>query len=145
MIRFFLLQNRQGKTRLSKWYVDVPEEEKRKIEGEVYRLTTSRDSKFTNFIEYKMYKLIYRRYAGLYFIMCVETTDNELAILENIHLFVEILDNYFGNVCELDLVFNFNKVYAILDEYIVGGEVLETSRAEVLQRMYDFDKTLEKN
>lgn len=57
-----------------------------------------------------MYKLIYRRYAGLYFIMCVETTDNELAILENIHLFVEILDNYFGNVCELDLVFNFNKV-----------------------------------
>lgn len=135
-----LLQNRQGKTRLSKWYVDVEEEEKRKIEGEVYRLTTSRDAKFTNFIEvrgysfmegtywfclwvcvsegacvclqYKTYKLIYRRYAGLYFIMCVEVHDNELGILENIHLFVEILDNYFGNVCELDLVFNFNKVSA---------------------------------
>ena len=27
-----------------------------------------------------------------------------------IHLFVEILDRYFGNVCELDIIFNFHKV-----------------------------------
>jgi hypothetical protein len=27
-----------------------------------------------------------------------------------IHHFVEILDRYFGNVCELDLIFNFHKV-----------------------------------
>ena len=26
-----------------------------------------------------------------------------------IHLFVEILDRYFGNVCELDIIFNFHK------------------------------------
>lgn len=37
-------------------------------------------------------------------------TDNELAYLESIHLFVEILDHFFSNVCELDLVFNFHKV-----------------------------------
>lgn len=30
--------------------------------------------------------------------------------------FVEILDRYFGNVCELDLIFNFHKAYYILDE-----------------------------
>ena len=56
------------------------------------------------------YKVIYRRYAGLFFSLCVDTSDNELAYLESIHLFVETLDMYFGNVCELDLVFNFNKV-----------------------------------
>ena len=50
-IRFFLLQNRQGKTRLSKWYVAIDENDKRKIESEVHRLVTSRDSKFTNFFE----------------------------------------------------------------------------------------------
>lgn len=27
-----------------------------------------------------------------------------------IHLFVEVLDKYFSNVCELDLVWHFNKV-----------------------------------
>ena len=41
---------------------------------------------------------------------CIDVTDNELAYLEAIHLFVEMLDRYFGNVCELDLVFNFHKV-----------------------------------
>jgi hypothetical protein len=50
-IRFFLLQNRQGKTRLSKWYVAIEEADKRKIENEVHRLVTARDSKFTNFVE----------------------------------------------------------------------------------------------
>ena len=50
-IRFFLLQNRQGKTRLSKWYVAIEEEEMRKIESEVHRIVTSRDSKYTNFVE----------------------------------------------------------------------------------------------
>lgn len=40
----------------------------------------------------------------------MDTNDNELAYLEAIHFFVEVLDAFFGNVCELDLVFNFYKV-----------------------------------
>ena len=44
--------------------------------------------------------------------MCVDANDNELAYLEAIHFFVEVLDQFFGNVCELDLVFNFYKVRA---------------------------------
>ena len=63
-------------------------------------------------LQYKTAKVVYRRYAGLFFSMCVDVTDNELAYLESIHLFVEILDHYFSNVCELDLVFNFHKVCA---------------------------------
>jgi len=53
---------------------------------------------------------VYRRYAGLYFCICVDITDNNLAYLEAIHNFVEVLNEYFHNVCELDLVFNFYKV-----------------------------------
>lgn len=71
---------------------------------------------------------MYRRYAGLFFTLCVDAEDNELSYLEFIHLFVEVLDQYFGSVCELDLVFNFYKVYQILDEMVVGGEVMETSK-----------------
>jgi hypothetical protein len=50
----------------------------------------------------------------LQFSFCIDVTDNELAYLESIHLFVEMLDRYFGNVCELDLVFNFHKVRGAL-------------------------------
>ena len=60
--------------------------------------------------QFKQFKIIYRRYAGLFFTLCVDVTDNELVYFESIHLFVELLDQFFGNVCELDLVFNFNKV-----------------------------------
>ena len=61
-------------------------------------------------MQFRTHKVIYRRYAGLFFSLCVDITDNELAYLECIHLFVEILDHFFSNVCELDLVFNFHKV-----------------------------------
>ena len=86
MIKFILLQNRQGKTRLSKWYETVTE--KNRLEAEIHRIVGRRDAKFTNFVEYRHYKIIYRRYAGLFFTLGVDMHDNELGMLELIHLFV---------------------------------------------------------
>jgi AP-1 complex subunit sigma 1/2 len=45
-----------------------------------------------------------------------------------IHSFVEVLDRYFGSVCELDLIFNFHKAYYILDEVLLAGELQEPSK-----------------
>ncbi|KAK7321804.1 hypothetical protein VNO77_32758 [Canavalia gladiata] len=140
MIRFILLQNRQGKTRLAKYYVPLEDSEKHKVEYEVHRLVVNRDPKYTNFVEFRTHKIIYRRYAGLFFSLCVDITDNELAYLECIHLFVEILDHFFSNVCELDLVFNFHKVYLILDEFILAGELQETSKKAIIERMGELEK-----
>jgi AP-2 complex subunit sigma-1 len=80
---------------------------------QVHRLIAPRDQKYqSNFVEFRQNKIVYRRYAGLFFCACVDANDNELAYLEAIHFFVEVLDSFFGNVCELDLVFNFYKVCA---------------------------------
>ncbi len=76
----------------------------------------------------------------MFFCFCVDLNDNELSVLELIHLFVEILDGYFGNVCELDLVFHFDKVYNILDELILGGEVGETSAQSILENIKHVEK-----
>ncbi|KAK7895598.1 hypothetical protein WMY93_020923 [Mugilogobius chulae] len=70
-------------------------------------------------------------YASLYFCAGLEDQDNELLTLEVLHRYVELLDKYFGNVCELDIIFNFEKAYFILDEFLMGGEILETSRMAV--------------
>lgn len=140
MIHFILLQNRQGKTRLSKWYSPFDHAEKQKLQDEVHRLVTKRNKKFTNFIEFRNYKVVYRRYAGLYFSYCVDVNDNELAYLESIHLFVELLDKFFSSVCELDLVFNFHKIYTILDEVYLGGEIQETSKKIILERVQAIEK-----
>ena len=90
--------------------------------------------------QYKTFKIIYRRYAGLYFSIACDPSDNELALLEAVHLFVEVLDHYFGNVCELDLVFNFHRVYLILDEFVAGGEVAQSSKRVILERLAELDK-----
>ena len=90
-------------------------------------------------MQYRNHKIVYRRYAGLFFTLCVDAEDSELSMLEFIHLFVEVLDQYFGSVCELDLVFNFYKVYQILDEMVVGGEIMETSKACINRAMKSAD------
>ena len=94
MLRFILLQNKAGKTRLSKYYTKFTEDEMRKVETEVHRTVTLRDgvnaNDLCNFVEWRNFKLVYRRYAGLFFTVCIDTVDNELAFLEMIHLFVEV-------------------------------------------------------
>ncbi|CAO0789825.1 unnamed protein product [Mucor circinelloides] len=77
--------------------------------------------------------MIAYRYASLFFVAGINQDDNELITLEIIHRYVEILDRYFGNVCELDLIFNFQKAYFILDELLIAGELQETSKKSVLR------------
>lgn len=78
-------------------------------------------------------KVVYRRYASLFFIAGCASTDNELITLEIVHRFVEQMDKYYGNVCELDIIFNFQKAYFILDELLLAGEMQESSKKNVLR------------
>ena len=78
-------------------------------------------------------KVVYRRYASLFFIAGCAATDNELISLEIVHRYVEQMDKYYGNVCELDIIFNFQKAYFILDELLLAGEMQESSKKNVLK------------
>lgn len=86
------------------------------------------------------YKLIYRHYATLYFVFCVDSSESELGILDLIQVFVETLDKCFENVCELDLIFHVDKVHYILNELVMGGMVLETNMNEILTRIEEQNK-----
>ncbi|RWS28283.1 AP-1 complex subunit sigma-2-like isoform X3 [Leptotrombidium deliense] len=92
-----------------------------------------------SFVEWKDMKIVYKRYASLFFCCAIDATDNELLTLEIIHRYVELLDKYFGSVCELDIIFNFEKAYFILDELLIGGEVQETSKKAVLKSINSQD------
>ena len=78
-------------------------------------------------------KIVYRRYASLFFIAGCDSTDNELITLEVVHRYVEQMDKYYGNVCELDIIFSFTKAYYILDELLLAGELQESSKKNVLR------------
>lgn len=141
-IHYLLVLNRQGKTRLAKWFDSTyTEKEKQEHISEIHGLISSRDLKHqSNFVEYRNNKLVYRRYAGLFFVVLIDYLDNELTYLESVHFFVEILDTYYDNVCELDLVFNFHRLYVVLDEIYLGGELQEILKTRVLQRLAYLDQ-----
>ena len=92
-----------------------------------------------NVLEWQDKKIIYRKYASLYFIAGVSGYENELSILEALHHFVESLDKYFGNVCELDLIFHGYKANYILDEVLLGGFLQDNSRKSIAKAMAQQD------
>ena len=132
-VQYFLLISRQGKVRLSKWYQPTAVKEKAKIVRELSSIIIARSTKSSNVIDYRGQRVVLRRYASLYFVAAISPEENELLALETIHLFVEVLDKYFGNVCELDLIFNFHKAYLLLDEVILNGELQDTSKKAILK------------
>lgn len=143
-IKFILCFNKQGIVRLLRWFELSASEAQRTqdVIVQIYRLISSRDHKHqSNFVEFsESTKLVYKRYAGLFFVMGVGLQDEEPIYLSHIHLFVEVLDAFFGNVCELDIVFNFYKAYMVMDEMFIGGEIQEMSKDMLLERLSTMDR-----
>ncbi|XP_061574758.1 AP-1 complex subunit sigma-3a isoform X2 [Cololabis saira] len=100
MMPFLLLFNRQGKLRLQKWFIPTSEREKKKVIRDMVMLVLSRPQRTCNFVQWKDLKIVFKRYASLYFCAGVEDSDNELLALEVLHRYVELLDKYFGNTME---------------------------------------------
>ncbi|KAG5064547.1 hypothetical protein JHK85_005730 [Glycine max] len=88
---------------------------------ELTGLIISRAPKLCNFVEWRGFKVVYKRYASLYFCICNDHEDNELETLAIIHHYVETLDRYFGSA------------YFILDEILLAGAMQETSKRTTLR------------
>ena len=84
MIQFVLLVNKQGQTRLAQYTNYMTIKERVTLEGELVRKCLSRNENQCSFLEHRQYKVIYRRYASLYFIVGVDIDDdivNKLIII----------------------------------------------------------------
>ena len=129
------------------------------LESEIIRKCLSRSELQCSFIEYRGFKVIYRRYASLFFIVgtkadidvrkssllgdgsagkvgdksYVENYENELGLLEFIHTLVETMDRWAGSICELDIMYQLEQVHFLLDEMVMNGYVVETNKSNVLK------------
>ncbi|KAF5838724.1 AP complex, mu/sigma subunit [Dunaliella salina] len=133
-VKFILLVNKQGQTRLAKYFTEfLTTDERRVLEGEVVRRCLARTDKQCSFFELRQYKIVYRRYASLFFMVGVDQEENELAMLEFIHCFVEVLDKHFGQVCELDIMNEPEMVHYIVDEMLLNGCIVDTNKSNILE------------
>ncbi|XP_041074709.1 AP-3 complex subunit sigma-2-like isoform X2 [Polyodon spathula] len=117
MIKSILIFNNHGKPRLIRFYQFFPEDMQQQIIRETFHLVSKRDDNICNFLEGGSliggsdYKLIYRHYATLYFVFCVDSCESELGIL--------------------DLI----QVHYILQQVVMGGMVLETNMNEIVAQV----------
>merc|ERR1712071_508870 len=158
-----LMVNKQGQTRLSSYYEWISMAERVALESEIIRKCLSRSELQCSFVEYRGYKVIYRRYASLFFIVGTspnkealsqsgntnsssvltgssasrakmdENTENELGLLEFIHTLVETMDKWAGSICELDIMYQLEQVHFLVDEMVMNGCIVETNKMNVLR------------
>eukprot|EP00698_Gefionella_okellyi_P011182 TRINITY_DN2936_c0_g1_i1.p1 TRINITY_DN2936_c0_g1~~TRINITY_DN2936_c0_g1_i1.p1 ORF type:complete len:143 (+),score=23.83 TRINITY_DN2936_c0_g1_i1:204-632(+) len=142
MIKFVLLVNKQGQTRVAQYYTKHPSlEDRLGMESEIVRRCLSITESSCSFLEYREQKVVFRRYASLYFIVGVDEDENELAIFEFIHNIVETFDRYFENVCELDIMWSLDKAHFILEEMVMNGCVVESNKTSILGPVQLLDRT----
>ncbi|XP_021834526.1 AP-3 complex subunit sigma isoform X1 [Prunus avium] len=156
MIRAVMVINTQGKPRLAKFYefqflrsacgeaTGAYTQRLWRFSCSLY-LLSSRAENVSNFVDAESIfgpdtRLVYKHFATLYFVFVFDSSENELAMLDLIQVFVETLDKCFKNVCELDVVLNYSKMHTVMDEIIFGGQVLETSSTEVMKAVEEISK-----
>ncbi|KAL2024350.1 hypothetical protein VTK56DRAFT_8832 [Thermocarpiscus australiensis] len=159
MINAFLVFNGQGQPRLTKFYTQLETSIQQRLISEIFTLVSNRAPGSCNFLplppllaasssssssssstasgnerqQNDVPSLVtYRHYATLYFIIISTSTESPLALIDLIQVYVEALDRLFENVCELDLIFNFETLHAVLGEMIVGGIVIETNMERIV-------------
>lgn len=76
--------------------------------------------------------------------MISDSLESPLGLLDLIQVFVQALDQMFENVCELDLIFNFETLHATLEEMVVGGCVVETDLGKIVAGVRESEKVLKK-
>ncbi|KAL8736451.1 MAG: hypothetical protein Q9166_000243 [cf. Caloplaca sp. 2 TL-2023] len=155
MINALLVFNNSGQPRLTKFYTQLDTSVQQRLISEIFTLVSNRPASACNFLPLPPLlappsstsstaadttyhsdtptSITYRHYATLYFILISTSTESPLALLDLIQVFVESLDRLFNNVCELDLIFNFEAMHACLAEMIVGGVVVETRVQEIVK------------
>nr|XP_044999273.1 AP-3 complex subunit sigma-1-like isoform X1 [Jaculus jaculus] len=88
MIKAIILLNNHWKPRLSKFYQPYSEDVQQQIIRETFHLESKREENVCNFLEGGLLtggsdnKLMYRYYATLYFVFCVDSSESELGILD---------------------------------------------------------------
>lgn len=132
-----------GAVALLSGFINVPEKERNKLNYEVVQIALNRNTSYANIFHHRGVTYCYKRYASLFFLIGISEDENEMIALMFLHRIVEAMDKYFGNVCELDVIFNFERVHALVDELLMAGQIQETSLKEVNKAVCNADSIQE--
>eukprot|EP00915_Cephaloidophora_sp_WS-2016_P005181 GHVH01006880.1.p1 GENE.GHVH01006880.1~~GHVH01006880.1.p1 ORF type:complete len:149 (+),score=24.07 GHVH01006880.1:44-490(+) len=140
-IECLLIFNKTAKVRLRRWY--TTEGVYHGIDEDIVKAVLCKDHKEVEIVQLSSKKtVVYRQFAGLFFAVVVPTEPmNDCALYEFLNLVVISLDEYFENVCDLDLIFFPFEALAVIEEMIGGGLLLETSPEVICNNLTTLQKS----
>ncbi|TPX37542.1 hypothetical protein SmJEL517_g00488 [Synchytrium microbalum] len=100
---------------------------------EILKLVSSRKSEMSSIMDFEELIVIHRKFASLNFIALCLPPENEFAVLEFLQYFVEALAAQFESLAEIDIMFQLDKVYMLLDELVSNGSIVQTSKVGAIQ------------
>eukprot|EP00767_Chilomastix_cuspidata_P002934 gnl/Chilomastix_cuspidata/3058.p2 GENE.gnl/Chilomastix_cuspidata/3058~~gnl/Chilomastix_cuspidata/3058.p2 ORF type:complete len:147 (+),score=61.90 gnl/Chilomastix_cuspidata/3058:26-466(+) len=132
MIHGVVIVNHRGEQRLTRFYTRHAFGEEQFIVQKLHQAVLRRPASGCNFVQDDIglkqdgLRIIFKKFATLFFIFLVDESENPLSILDLITIFVEALNSVFPNVCELDIMKDPLRANMVLDCIVEGGLILET-------------------
>jgi len=126
---------------LAKWYSPLSLKEKQRALQHIEQNILTRRRDESTFLPLQDRVLAWRQYASVFFVSEIDQSENPLLALELIHRFCVILDQYFGRVSELDLIFNFDRAYLLLDNFLLDGKLVDSSAKAIVEQTKTDDVT----
>lgn len=92
-----------------------------------------------HFLEDGEHTLIFRWFGPCMFVIAADQSENELMVHEFLSLYVNALHKYFGKFSEKHILLNMDRLHMVLEEMVVGGELIEPSIRNALSPIQMLD------
>lgn len=71
------------------------------------------------------FNIVYHRYASMVVAFVIDTEENILFVSNVISRMIQAFDHLISRVCELNLIYSLDKVYALIDGFVCDGKVID--------------------
>ncbi|EDR27186.1 AP-4 complex subunit sigma-1, putative [Entamoeba dispar SAW760] len=133
MLKYIVIINRTGQTRLSRFYDESLQRDKTNLCNEIYRKCITASEHSNVVYECRDHRFVMRRFASIFVIVGFDDEENELAIYEFIHFLVQIYDLLFDNACEVDIISRIDDALWVIDTIVCDGLIMNTNREAILE------------
>ncbi|KCZ75251.1 hypothetical protein H311_03775 [Anncaliia algerae PRA109] len=73
----------------------------------------------------KNYNAVFHRYANMVIAVCVDKEENLLLVGTIINRLMQTFDLLISNICELNFVYALDRIYEVIDRFIMDGKIIE--------------------
>lgn len=139
MYKFLLIANCDHRLRYGYYFYPVDKAKRPALESALIQKCLSRNQNSCSFFVHDGFSIVNRRIGQLIFIVGTDGDENNLAVYEFVHAFIQVLDAYFSGVTEKKIIADFHKLHLVLQQMVSNGRVSETNVQNVLERLRAFD------